>query len=192
MLISLEQAYHTLADPPDLMQLSPCFQGTGQNGRPRIQFDPQFLSFAVQVQGVTQIARVFGCSPRTVRRRILEAGIFPPGQAPFVEVMQPNGTRSRSRQGIVEHTRLSDISDADLDCQVTDIIRSFPKFGRRMVDGALQARGIQVSRARIVASLRRIKGSVPSFNRRQIERRSYQVCGVNSVWHHDGHHCTSQ
>jgi hypothetical protein len=90
--------------------------------------------------------------------------------------------------GPIRRTGLSDISDEDLDRLVTEILLIAPSYGRRMIDGALRSRGIRVAIRRITASYRRVHGPPASFFDRHLVRRTYTVAGVNSVWHHDGHH----
>jgi hypothetical protein len=188
MVQLLDQSSEAASDQSDpTLSVIHCDR-TGQPGRPRIEIDQKFLSFALEVRGPTDVANFFGCSPRTIRRRSLENRLLEPGQCPFLSVEQNDGSVVRSRHGAPRHTRLSDISDEMLDDEVEIILRDFPHFGRRMIDGRLRHNGILTTRARISDSYRRVHGPPPAFGRRRIARRQYWVAGVNSLWHHDGHH----
>jgi hypothetical protein len=189
MLGLLDESSQAASDPPDsTLSVIHC-NPTGRPGRPRVEVDQRFLSFALEVRGSTDVADVLGCSPRTIRRRALEHQILEPGQSPFLYYIEPNdGSLVRIRHGTPRHTRLSDIADEELDNATETILKDFPHFGRRMIDGRLRAQGILVTRARIADSYRRVHGPPPAFGRRQIVRRRYWVAGVNSLWHHDGHH----
>jgi hypothetical protein len=161
---------------------------TGRPGRPRLEIDPQFLPFALEVRGPTGVAQSLGCHPRTIRRRAIELNILPPGEAPFHTVNNNDGTTTQVRHGVPRHTRMSIISDNELDEAVGIILRDFPSFGRLNINGSLRARGIRVSKSRIRDSYIRVLGIPPPFIRRRITRRRYSVPGANFTWHHDGHH----
>jgi hypothetical protein len=188
MLLALDRAYHQASDPPDVTLAVISSHSRGSQGRPRIEFDPRFLSFALETRSVTDVARAFNCSPRTVRRRALELGLLEAGQKPFETIVHDNGTVSLIHSGPPRHTRLSVISDNDLDTLIWAILRDFPDLGRRMIDGRLRSQGVIVSRRRIRESYIRLRGPPPFFARRLITRRKYFVEGVNSLWHHDGQH----
>jgi hypothetical protein len=188
MVAALNRACQLASDLPDPSLSLASRHYAGTPGRPRFEFDPHFLEFALEVRGPKEIAEVFGCSPRTVRRRALEHQLLQHGQTPFQDVLQNDGTVVHVRHGVIRHTRMSDISDQQLDNVVRQILRDFPDFGRRMIDGRLRAQGVRVSRARIIASYGRVHGPPAAFSRRRITRRPYWVGGVNSIWHHDGHH----
>jgi len=188
MVAALDQVCQLSLDPPDSTLSLVDYDGLGRAGRPRIVIDSRFLSFALGVRGPTEIAKVFGCSSRTVRRRALEHGLLRPGEAPFQNVVGDDGNVTRIRCGAPKHTRHSDISDDELDIIVSTILTDFPNFGRIMIDGRLRSFGIIVPRRRIQDAYIRVHGPPPSFIRRRIVRRQYFVAGVNSIWHHDGQH----
>jgi hypothetical protein len=187
MIVALDEACHVASDLPDSRVSVMEYCETGTAGRPRIEFDPTFLSFALELRGPTDVANVFGCSARTVRRRGLELGLLNPGQAPFL-ITARNGEAVRVYQGPPRPSRISNISDNDLDVAISRILRDFPRLGRHMIDGRLRSQGIRVPRSRIRASRIRIRGHIPSFARQPLARREYHVAGVNSLWHHDGQH----
>jgi hypothetical protein len=61
-----------------------------------------------------------------------------------------------------------------------------------MLSGYLLSLGFRVTRDDIVAAFRRVNGAPARFGHPPIVRRVYKVAGPNSLWHHDGHHSTSQ
>jgi hypothetical protein len=189
MLELLDEATRQAIDPPDRIDLRVFSElRTGEPGRPRLEFDRQFLQYALRLRGPTGIASFFGCSPRTVRRRALELNLLDPGEPPYRDTLV-NGEVVRIWIGCIRHTRLSNISDDQLDGILYEILRDFPRFGRRMIDGRLRSLDIRVPRLRLCESYLRVHGPPPSLsNRRRIQRRKYSVAGVNSLWHHDGQH----
>ena len=190
MVALLDAACQQLSDPPDEPRLSVAeWTTSGGPGRPRMEIDPQFLAFAVNTRGPERISQVLGCSARTVRRRILEHAILPPGESPCQDVILNNNQTARICVGNTRNTRMSNISDDDLDQQMIHILTQFPNYGRRMIDGRLKAMGFNVSQTRISSSYRRVHGPPRNWSEnRRIRRRQYTVAGVNSVWHQDGQH----
>jgi hypothetical protein len=162
----LEDASHRLSDPPDQAHLSVVYEvQNGGPGRPRIDFDPNFLKFALELRGPSGIARFFDCSARTVRRKALQYGLLEPGDPPYHDVLLP-GQPVRVWVGCRRHTRLSNISDESLDQEMANILRDAPTLGRRMIDGRLRSRQIHISRDRIAESYLRVHGPPPSFGSR--------------------------
>ncbi|KAF9016217.1 hypothetical protein BDP27DRAFT_1378770 [Rhodocollybia butyracea] len=51
---------------------------SGRRGRPRKEINSNILETGLQLRGVTHLAPVFDCSPRTIRRRALEHGLVQP------------------------------------------------------------------------------------------------------------------
>ena len=189
MVAVLDTALQESEDPPDDIDLDVArLEFTGRSGRPRFEVDRDFLSIALESRGPADIARTLGCSSRTVRRRALDHGLLVDGQAPFLDHEHFDGNVVRVWNGPIRHTRLTDISDENLDRVVSQILTLSPHFGRRMIDGALKSRGLHVSLRRIVDSYRRVHGPSVGLVNRRISRRAYHSAGVNSVWHHDGQH----
>ncbi|KAK0542144.1 hypothetical protein OC846_006830 [Tilletia horrida] len=61
--------------------------------------------------------------------------------------------------------------------------------GERCLTGALTALGVSVSRAKLRAAVRELDPfPLPPRWRSQLQRRTYYVPFVNSLWHLDGHH----
>jgi hypothetical protein len=174
-----------LPDEPALVVINQEY--TGRPGRPRTHFNPLFLEYALKLRDPTSLAEMFGCSSRTVRRRAVEYGILDAGESPFQLDLREDGTTTRVRVGAPRHTRITIISDAELDENVIDILQSFP-IGRTLMDGHLKDRNIRVPMERIRNSMTRIRGPTPLIYRQPVQRRIYNVAGVNSLWHHDGQH----
>ncbi|KAF7315726.1 hypothetical protein MIND_00088400 [Mycena indigotica] len=172
--------------PIDVVQLG---ASTSRGGRRSIVIEDNFLREAIQLKGPTQIARVLGCSPRTVRRRLLDLNLVAPGAPVFQSLALPDGSEERRRNvACGRSTRHTDISDQHLDSLTFAIFQLFPNAGRSMVMGQLASQGVRVSRSRLRSSMVRVRGAPPSFGRRKISRKKYWVPAVNSLWHHDGQH----
>lgn len=63
---------------------------TGHRGRPRKEIDRDILETSLHLCGVTDIAPVFGCSSRTVRRRALEHGLVDPCPPVYITYEDPD------------------------------------------------------------------------------------------------------
>ena len=138
---------------------------TGHRGRPKFLINYSQLADMLQLHfKVPYIARLFGVSVRTIRRRMKDAGLY-----------------------------VSDLyctlSDAQLDEVVRNVFRQFPNSGYRMMAGHLRHLNIHVQQLRIRDSLHRI--SPPSLAVRwneTIVRRVYSVRSPLALWHIDGNH----
>ncbi|CDO75561.1 hypothetical protein BN946_scf184858.g1 [Trametes cinnabarina] len=187
MAADLDAACDQSVDPPDaapLLAAQPAL--TGRPGRPRIEIDRQFLEFALDVRGPTQIGELLGCHPRTVRRRALELGLVSPGPPVFSTLQDPSGTSLNVHMTLT--TPVSTLTDDMLDRIVADILTAFPNFGRRMIVGHLRSQGHHVPERRVAEAYVRVRGAPAIFGRRIIVRKKYQVAGPNSLVHHDGQH----
>lgn len=188
MLEALDTASMQSMDPPASQGITVSrVIRTGKRGRPRIEVDPTFLSFALDLRGTTGIAPVVGCAPRTIRRRALENGLVEPGQPVYVD-QTDDQTGATTRTYTSSTPAVSALTDNELDIIMYDTIQRFPNFGRRMIDGYFRQMGHHVPRERIRASFVRVHGAPPSFTNRPIQRRIYRVAGPNSLCHHDGQH----
>lgn len=134
-------------------------------GRPALNIPEHVLSSLLE-QEFTQveIARVLGCSTKTVHRRIIEFGL----------------------SGFVKYTT---ISDGELDALVKDFVSNFPTAGQKTLAGHLSTLGYRIQRWKIRESLYRVDPlGVEQRTRRLLHRRKYKVPGPNSLWHIDGNH----
>lgn len=134
-------------------------------GRPPICIPEQALSTLLE-QEFTQveIAKMLGCSAKTVSRRMAEFGL-----SRFAQYTQ--------------------ITDAELDTLVKDFVSNFPTAGQKTLAGHLSTLGYRIQRFKIRESLYRVDPcGVEQRSRQLLHRRKYKVAGPNSLWHIDGNH----
>lgn len=146
-----------------------CMIGERENqacrqGRPRIRVEEEQLRFLVESNFRTvDIASLFGCSRRTIERRMQEYGNT--------------------------HNDFSDLSDSDLDVLVSSVVLLHPQCGEKSVTGRLRSLGYNVQRERVRCSIRRVDPVGVELRARSVlHRRRYQVDSPNSMWHLDGYH----
>jgi len=191
MVDALDAAITSSRDIPDAPPIS--FNGgtvhSGRPGRPPIDIRPDHLELLSAGRTTHQeIADLYQCSARTIRRRLLEYGISTPGPPVYTDQVQEDSTIIRVYSA-GRSSDLSEMSDDELDAVMLTIYERFPSFGRRMIDGYLMALGERVPRQRIIDAYHRVIGPpVSTFGNRRIQRRVYSVPGPNSLWHHDGQH----
>ena len=113
---TLARASEISADAVDTVPAIPLgTRWTATRGRPAVQIQPEDLA-ALSVGRTThqQIADLYCCSARTIRRRLVEFGLTPPGPPVYTENVLPDGTVQREyRPGT--SSDLSQISDLELD-----------------------------------------------------------------------------
>ena len=134
-------------------------------GRPRVLISEEQLQFYVE-HGfkLCDIARLFGCSRRTVERRMQE-------------------------YGITRECRYSTIPDEQLAEVVGNLLLFQPNAGEKSVSGFLRAQGIVVQRSRVREALHYVDPyGVQLRRRRVLHRREYHVPNSNALWHVDSHH----
>lgn len=104
-------------------------ESSSHRGRPRIMISEEQLLFYVE-NGfkVCDIAALFGCSRRTVERRMQEFGV-------------------------TRENRYTTITDGDLVQKIGGILAHQPNSGEKTVDGILRSQGIFIQRARIRESM---------------------------------------
>ena len=134
-------------------------------GRPSLEIPEHVLSDLLEQEFTqTEIARLLGCSARTVHRRILQFGLS-------------------------STTQYSAISDGELDKLVKEFASNFPNAGQKTLCGHLSTLGHRIQRFRIRESLYRVDPlGVEQRRRRLLHRRKYELPGPNSLWHVDGNH----
>ena len=136
-------------------------EGNGNRERGR----PRYLVPESQIRALRQggfrwadIARQVGISPLTLRRR-----------------------RVAYDMSIGEN--FDNVSDAELDNIVREILHRTPQAGRGLIQGALRSRQLSVQRERIRASIRRVDPVTLTLrNARHIIRRRYNVPCPNALW----------
>lgn len=137
----------------------------GQLGRPAFHVPRDQMEYLLSFQfQVPDIARLFGISHRTARRRLAEYGLS-------------------SRRAYSEMT----------DDQLIDMVREvkclYSTCGERMLDGHLRSRGKNIQRHRLRAALQEVDSEGVALRfRLPVRRRSYSVRSPNSLWHIDGNH----
>ena len=137
----------------------------GYVGRPKIVISHEQLEEFLNMDfDCPSIARLFGISLRTLRRRMLE-------------------------YGLKVSSRYSSINDAELDCLVVQLKHEYPSCGYRMILGLLRSHGIRIQQMRVRMSMQRVDphGAILRLFD-TIHRRTYQVLGPLSLWHLDGNH----
>ena len=132
-------------------------------GRPRYQIGMETLC-SLKECGFSWagIARLYGVSESTIRRRRDEFGIA---------------------------SSYSDICDDGLDNEIKDILQLTPNAGESLVIGSLRGRGVLVQRKRVGERLIILDGLGRAVRKRyRIHRRVYNVEGPNFLWHVDSNH----
>lgn len=102
------------------------------------------------------LSSLLGISPRTLRCRRLESGI-----------------------GVMSY---DNITNAELDNVVRNVLDITPQAGRNFVRGALQSRGVHVQRHRIQDSIARVDPVVPTLRNSREIIRQYNVPCPNFLW----------
>ena len=136
-----------------------------RRGRPQLQISQLQLSNLLEMEFTqVEIARILGCSTKTIHRRMVQFGL------------------SQLAQYTV-------ITDKDLDELVKNFVSTFPTAGQKTLAGHLSSLGYRIQRAKIRESLYRVDPlGVEQRSRRLLHRRKYKVPGPNSLWHIDGNH----
>lgn len=136
-----------------------------RRGRPCLPISEEQLLFFIQHNfKVAEIARLFGCSRRTIERRM-------------------------QGYGISAHSCYSRISDSDLRETIGTLCSRNPNLGEKSIDGLLRAQGIIVQRHRIRDALHVVDPEgVHNRLRGLLHRRQYSVPSPNALWHVDGYH----
>ena len=111
-----------------------------------------------------EIAKLCCCSPRTIRRRILQFGLD-------------------------DLVMYDEIADDDIDCLTGHFVLSFPFAGHKTLEGHLKSQGHHIQRWSIRESILRVDPwGVEQRSKRVLHRRTYSVASPNSLWHIDGLH----
>ncbi|KAK7131781.1 hypothetical protein R3I93_018369 [Phoxinus phoxinus] len=107
-------------------------RGTPLPGRPRQNIPPETIeTYLMRGIKAVEIARLFGVSEMTIRRR-------------------------KREYGIRVSDLYTDLSNDDLDRTVAEIQNLYPNSGYRMMHGHLSSRGVKVQVERVRESLRRV------------------------------------
>ena len=77
----------------------------------------------------------------------------------------------------------SNLTDAELDSIVREILSITPQSGLGLVQGALRLRGLRIQRHRVLSRLRRLDPITSALQQsRTIICQTYHVPGPNSLW----------
>lgn len=136
----------------------------GRLGRPEINIGEEQLAYLLE-QGfrTNDISTMFGCSRRTVERRM--------------------------KKYQLSHLNSMAVSDAHLDSLVREITFLLPKCGEKTISGRLRSCNIRVRRHRIRASLKRVDPlGIKRRCRGVLHQRRYEVPSPNALWHLDRYH----
>ncbi|XP_026111037.1 uncharacterized protein LOC113085763 [Carassius auratus] len=139
---------------------------SGSRGAPSYVITQDQLSFLLSCGfTVKQIAQILHTSISTVKRRLR---CF----------------------NLLQSSSYSDISDADLDEKIRDIVAGNDQLGPEAVRAQLRTEGIRVQRCRVRSSMHRVNPRAAALRAmsQRLRRRSYRVAGPNSLWHLDGNH----
>jgi len=141
-----------------------CF--VGNQGQPALNISAQQIDFLLSLRlSVRKIARMLGVSQSTVRRRI--------------HLFQIRPVRERYSQ----------LSTAQVDTVVRNVVHAHPHAGIRMVRSYLMADDIRLTEQATRESLNRVNptGIARRWSRnRCTQRRVYSVPHPNALWHIDG------
>ncbi len=86
--------------------------------------------------------------------------------------------------------RFTNISDAELDERVNQVVCNNDSLGPEAVRARLFGEGLLVQRRRVRQSMLRTnpEGAACRAMSSRLHRRTYRVAGPNSLWHLDGNH----
>ncbi len=130
MITALDNAVTSSQDIPDAPPIS--LDGnthSGTPGRPPIDIRPEHLSLLSTGRTTHQeIADLYQCSARTIRRRLLEHGLSIPGPPVYTNDVQEDGVDIRVYSA-GRSSDLSHMSDEELDAVMLTIYERFPSFG---------------------------------------------------------------
>ncbi|CAD6896882.1 unnamed protein product [Tilletia laevis] len=155
----LEQLQHDVDEPGPTRHMEQL-----DDGNWAIFIDPDTLAELCELRLTDiKIAALLGCSSSTIKRRRAAAGI------------------SKRRPPM----EMEDL------CQAIEEVRRMGtgEAGERCLTGALIAVGVSIRRAKIREAVRVLDPfPLPPRWRTALQRRTYYVPFVNSLWHLDGHH----
>ena len=140
---------------------------TGSSGRLRYNISRKQLEFLAQKRfSSAEIAVLLGVGKRTVERQLEEFHLS-------------------------IRATYSDMSNEELDAEITSILRNFPNTGYKCMTGLLLFRNVRIQQQRIREVMRRVnpKGTLlRALELNIVQRRKYQVRSPLALWHIDGNH----
>ncbi|KAL0057050.1 hypothetical protein AAF712_016331, partial [Marasmius tenuissimus] len=137
----------------------------GGRGRPRVEINPVFLSWAYSHRTQSAIAQFLGISRSTVHRALLDQGVVQPGEDPFTDEEEdsepphpsstddflsmpendpnpnPNSDHMPPNRGTSTgiHLGLSGLSDDELDDILLGLRGHYPRAGIKTLQGMMRS-----------------------------------------------------
>ncbi|XP_019855224.1 PREDICTED: uncharacterized protein LOC109584086 [Amphimedon queenslandica] len=128
-------------------------------GRPKVHIDRERVEHLRSLKFMWEdIGNLLGVSSKTIQRRSKEW----------------------------EKKSFTEISDADLDALISEVLQQFPHYGEAMIRGHLHSQKVLIQRARMREAIYRVRGRHTIAH--PIHHRTYSVSGPNALWHLDGNH----
>ena len=111
------------------------------------------------------------------------------GMSDILSISKRTVERRMNQYELTNMNRFTAINDERLDAIVSEIKRSSPDCGSKLLSGYLQARNIHVQRRRVRESLSRVDPlGIQARHCRTVHRRIYNVSRPLALWHFDGNH----
>ena len=126
--------------------------------------------------------------PKDVLENLIDEGFAISKIAKLLSVSESTIFR-RMRQYSISKNIFSTCNDDELDASVGPLIKDYPFCGENILGQMLRKNGIKVQRWRLRESMHRL--DVSGINERKkgrLQRRVYNVQGVNHLWHVDTNH----
>lgn len=126
--------------------------------------------------------------PKSILENFLENGYKIAFIATMLSVSESTVYRRMGQYGLSKMD-FSNISDAELDILLGEIMKGFPLCGETMLLQMLKVKGVHIQRWRLRESIHRIDESgVRERSKGRLHRRVYNVQGPNHLWHIDTNH----
>ncbi|XP_019860862.1 PREDICTED: uncharacterized protein LOC109589179 [Amphimedon queenslandica] len=128
-------------------------------GRPKVHIDRERMEHLRSLKFTWEdIGNLLGVSSKTIQRRSKEWGM----------------------------KSFTEISDADLDALISEVLQQFPHYGEAMIRGHLHSQKVLIQRACMREAIYRVRGRHTIAH--SIHCRTYSVSGPNALWHLDSNH----
>ena len=141
----------------------------GERGAPQYVIPSEMIESLLENHfNVPQISRLLGVSDKTVRRRMTEYGLS------------------------VTST-YSNLTDEELENEISSIIHEFPYVGYKTLSSILCSKGHRLQQMRVRSAVRRVDPEGTLVRRlfaasHRLQRRKYSVRAPLALWHLDGNH----
>lgn len=190
MILYLDEAMNASADNLDALPI-PFSKQVSKDILSHLYMNISPEDFAVLSADCTtwmQLAKIYNCDPCTIRRQLLEYGISRPGSPVYTNKVNPDGNIIKTYHSGIS-SKLSNITNMELDTIMLEIHQQFLSFGQRMIGGYLMQLDHQVLQSCLLDLYHQVVGSSPHiFGPCCLQRQVYSVPGPHSLWHHNGQH----